>query len=400
MCIANVVIAYISIFFENVSPALYSLKDIPYYVLFIIFFILIFTEPEETMVKKKDFIWIVAVGYLFLSMLISHAGITSIIAAVRQMVAFLILYQTVVWLSKNNKSIKIERFIGFAISVAIPIIIFGWTEQLFSLWDNDVVRHYFAGKSIGIVKSGYPAHFIAPLFPGMYLGDNNQIVRETSIFLDPINYGHILVFWISVSWYYEIPHKKFYRYLFNIACFISLILTVSKGAVLQLLLIFILLNDRINLIFRYVCLFVIAILGYLSYEFFLNIKIHVDGFLLGIKSAGFFGAGLGMVGNYATMLGTSINEDIGDSFLGSLFGQVGWIGVTIFISILCIIYMRIPKSSIIRKILLSQFIVSMFSDNAFNISSCFAIAIACGVVVSKSNKEASGGTFLLLNENV
>ena len=376
LCFANIFIALIIYPINQIQSSIYGLKDVPYYLIAILS-LLLSIYNTNWVIKRSNVIYFIGLIYIIFALLISSAGIVSKIAAIRQIVGFFVIYGTVSFLS-NKRDVNDNKIIRIIIYSSIPIILIGWLANYLSLWDNDIIRHYFIGKSIGIVQSGYPAHFIA-ILPFEIFG-KNEILRETSIFLDPINYGHILVFWIVLITQYHFPKSKSKRKLFILISFATILLTFSKGALLQLFLIYYLLNKNLNKMMRVVV--ALLFLFYFAYIYLLNVRLHVDGFIIGIKNAGFFGQGLGMVGNYASMLGDSNIDGLGDSYWGSLFGQIGWIGGIIFIFSIIHIYKQIPNSLLlIKNLFLSQFLIGVFSENALNISSCFGVAIVSAIVI-------------------
>jgi Ca2+/Na+ antiporter len=113
---------------------------------------------------------------------------------------------------------------------------------------------------------------------------------------------------------------------------------------------------------------------------------HSRGLFNSFESISAFGMGLGGAGNVSVMY-AAIKSGIGDSFVGALLGQVGFIGCVIwFLILLYKLKESYLMSRTITLLLVTQLALGFLSENSFNFLSIFPAAFFCGYIVrSKLN---------------
>ncbi|WP_191626066.1 hypothetical protein [Pseudomonas fluorescens] len=258
------------------------------------------------------------------------------------------------------------------ISVAIIICAFGIFERFLHLWSIIDISRFFISKKIPVFEYGYPIFFIEPVSIMGWLELPNGTPRMVSSFLDPINLGHALVFFICLVMYdknFTIKRPK--RTGLLVLLFSCLALTLSKGAWLQLFLVTVVLNSRGSIILKAAALLIAMPAIYIYAQDHAGFLIHLNGFLGVFSHITLFGHGLSTFGNYSAMYNTSgqIAEGVGDSFWGSIIGQLGLLGFLLWICPFFVIISRLGFKHYLSKVIFAQLIVSALSENAFNLMS-------------------------------
>jgi hypothetical protein len=244
-------------------------------------------------------------------------------------------------------------------------------------------------KNISSYPSGYPPFFVYP----------NAIIREADLpgmarmvssFLDPINLGHTLVFGLCLL-VYENSIKMLKPVRMTLAFFflVGIFLTISKGAIMQFFLVAIVLNSKIRLPFRIIFSLAVVPFLYVFVSDSVNFSIHYSGLRSSISSISLLGHGLAMVGNYAKMFApdSMLDTGIGDSFWGSLIGQIGFFGFLAWLYPFWKITQILPPNHYIKRLLYSQLLVCALSENAFNLLSVTFLMVAAGAYYSTFRKK-------------
>ena len=259
-----------------------------------------------------------------------------------------------------------KELILFILRFILFLIIIGVVFMFVDIWSVIDLSNYFSAKGIPTYSNGMPAMFFEPSM--------NYANRLVSTILDPISFGHIITAcFISLFFIKSLGRN---RKLFLIIFLIGLLLTFSKGAIFQLIIALFLLNNRLNIIVRILVPFLTLVFGF----FFINLAgiiIHFKGLYFSILNINFFGHGLGLVGNYAKMFAEDLsvyNEmKISDTFIGSVLGQLGIIGLLVWLTffyrhLIDLLRNRMLAGSII---IISQLIISVLSENTLNLTSFF-----------------------------
>lgn len=283
--------------------------------------------------------------------------------------------------------IKLNReLILFILRFVLFLIIIGVIFMFVDIWSIIDLSNYFSAKGIPTYSNGMPAMFFEPSM--------NYANRLVSTILDPISFGHIITAcFISLFFIKSLIGN---RKLFLIIFLIGLLLTFSKGAIFQLIIALFLLNNRLNMIVRILVPFLTLVFGF----FFINLAgiiIHFKGLYFSIININFFGHGLGLVGNYAKMFAEDLSVykeiKISDTFIGSVLGQLGIIGLLAWLTffyrhLIDLLRNRMLPGSII---IISQLIISVLSENTLNLTSFFIPGLIA-VLVNKYQLHENSNT--------
>ena len=360
------------------------LKDIVIHFL-IVFAILIFRHYKYQLRFYNSFLPIIF--FLIIAFFASPSNYFAKIASIRQMInPYLLIILGFIYITTEE---EYKKFLKKLMAVILFLLLFGFFERFFYLWQFVDIKTYYNMNNLPVHWSGYPWGFIEPLafFHDKVL-DINGIVRMVSTILDPINLGHILVFSIVCVYYNrEIVKNFFFRYVILIGLLIGLILTFSKGAWFQLFLVLTILNKRIHVVFRFGIFLVSVPFIYFLYYQHSGIFIHFSGFINSLKSISFLGHGLAMTGNYAKMFGEPLLLGISDTYIGSILGQIGIMGLILWLIPFFFIAKKCEINHYILRLLVAQLIVAVLSENSFNLLAVSGLCLAVGGYYSVKLKE-------------
>ncbi|MHC8315215.1 hypothetical protein [Pseudomonas sp. LB3P31] len=292
------------------------------------------------------------------------------IASIRQLIMPFIIF-AVGYISINKYS-DYQAALKTLVSIALIMCAFGVFERLLHLWTLIDISRFFISKKIPVFEYGYPIFFIEPISIMGWMELPNGIPRMVSSFLDPINLGHTLVFFICVVMYdTNITIKKSRMVGLLLILFLCLALTLSKGAWLELFLVTVALNSRGSITLKLIALLMAIPAIFIYAQSHAGFMIHLNGFIGVFSHITAFGHGLSTFGNYSAMFNTSgqIAQGVGDSFWGSLLGQLGLIGFILWMLPFVAMISRLGLKHYLSKIILAQLIVSALSENAFNLMS-------------------------------
>jgi hypothetical protein len=281
---------------------------------------------------------LVAVGYLAVR---NHASYAALLATIRRNLWILF------WFGLLERAVGITRFVD--------------------------VGPFFDAKNIPLSPSGVPYVFIEPIFGG--------VLRMVSLLLDPINTGHSLVCLMCIEAAADAGHRSRLRRMGLAAA--GVVLTTSKGAILQIGVVFGWMNDRVSRYVRVVTavLFTFLVVTYGAIHG--GIAAHVHGFARSFHDLTPFGHGLARAGNQAYLFGdTSQSEGIGDSFFGAVIGQIGIVGLAVWLYPLVSLARRLPRGDLLRRLFLSQLLVAVLSENSFNLLSVYSACLLLGASLS------------------
>lgn len=308
--------------------------------------------------------------YLFLNYAIINPNYNAPLNNIRQILGPLVLLLIFCQLRINERGQ--EMLLKVLCWTVICVFSFGLYEQVTAFWATVNLKIYFGLKGIPTDANGLSFMFYEPMF--------GYRERMTSTFLDPISLGHFFAS-AAIFLFYLKGKKRMVKVAF-LCSLVGLFLALSKGAILQFFIGVILLNPKIYLIIR-------LSLASLPFIFFASVKNqtgilnHVSGFLNSIESLTLFGNGIGAVGNYAKMFSNDLTVynklGIADTYIGAVLGQIGLIGIIIWLSIAysIIVYSAKTKAEELNalRMFLSIFIVSILSENTMNITSFLLPAI-------------------------
>lgn len=320
--------------------------------------------------------------YLFISLLLSPVDMFAKIAASRQAVTPFILILFGVLVTKNYSDIRrVAKGMG---SILLVIVIFGFFERFSHFWLNGILVEFFLAKDIPVYPNGYPFIFLEPM-SFMELPGLSGVVRMVSFILDPINYGHYLVSALFLMKYLDLSKRK--NLIYSSTIIASILMTFSKGAMLQYLIVVFTLNYKIPLIARIGGTILIVFALFLIMSDHAGFLLHLGGLTSSISTISVFGFGLATVGNYAVMYGDVDSTVISDSFVGSMLGQFGILGFLLWLTPFTYVISTAWKSGVFAKVFLAQLLVCSLSENALNFSSIIISAFMLGAEYSLANRK-------------
>ena len=357
------------------SQYVFALKDAFVFVLSVIFlkFVFNFKIKEKIILIYMFFFFLI---YLYLNFFFLNHNYNAPLNNIRQIISPILLL--FIFCSINLKNVEVKKALNLFSKILIFIVLFGFIELQFSLWEKIGLKQFFNLKGIPTNEFGLSYMFYEPMI--------GYRQRMTSTILDPISLGHFFAGCMIFTYYINkrtdikiaLFNINLNRFLFFISL-ISLIATFSKGAMLQAFLGILILNSNVNLLLRIILSFLpFSLLLVLPRESLVGIYIHLNGFINSIDSISLFGYGIGSAGNYSKMFSTDLSLynhlKISDTFLGSLLGQIGIIGSGIWFLLCVLTLILLSNNNSLRnniglKIFISQFIVSVLSENTMNVTS-------------------------------
>ena len=361
--IAPLVLALIAMVFSN--SLIFILKDIIFYFSFILIFLL----PNRFFsISDKIRLLLYILAFLLFLVIITfylHSFHAWQVYNVRQFLAPIMI---VSFLSFVKMPIEFSKMmILFILKVVVFLIFLGFIFHLINIWEIINLSNFFQAKGIPTYANGTPAMFFEPSM--------NYMPRLVSIILDPISFGHIITAaFVSLFFLKSIKSKRRKLYLFILI--VGLFLTMSKGAIFQLVICVFLFNPRLNILLRLLIPLSTLVAGFFLVDL-KGIIIHFQGFYFALINANLFGHGLGMVGNYAKMFASDLTIYnkmlISDTFIGSILGQIGIVGLFFWTSFFSRYFIDLGRRIIMPGsiIIISQLIISVLSENTLNLTSFF-----------------------------
>ncbi len=269
-------------------------------------------------------------------------------------------------IDKQRKTLK------YLMNLGLAILLIGIVERFTHAWSL-FIKEYFLLKNIGVLPNGYPFILIEPLSFFNEFEGVTGFLRASSTFLDPINFGHVMVFWYFLA--DELKTTKL-KPLFAAA----VLLSFSKAAILQLVIVILFRTKRIPVALKALMCFSAVSFSLFFIMQHAGFESHQRGLTNSLSSLTVFGLGLGEAGNVSSMYDSN-ESNIGDSFIGALIGQIGVIGSAIwFILIGSQLYRCWHLNRTLSLILVSQLGLSILTENSFNFLSLLPAAFMCGYI--------------------
>lgn len=283
-------------------------------------------------------------------------------AARQLLMPFVLLVTGMAMVSNTSDAEKLKTWL---LRAAWVVIALGFLFYLVPFWKFFSLLPYTHAKNINYDKQlEIPAMFIEPLRGG--------IPRMVSTLLDPINLGHMLVFVLATGFY-----EKRHKYWQSAIVLAALLLTFCKGAFLQLFLL-VLLQAPMPRWMRYAgAVAAVAALVVIS-RYHEGVLLHLEGLTASFKTMTLFGHGLGMTGNQATMYGHPLRLGIGDTYIGAVIGQLGLIGFLLWLLPFLWLLLLLKRAILLRNLLISQLLIAVLSENAFNLMSILFLMVTIG----------------------
>lgn len=345
----------------------------------ILFIFLIFAfltcKHQKTIIPYFIIALIVPFSSLVFMFVSDNSDMLTKIIAYRQLVVPFLIFMLGLLLSSYN---DYEKYESIYFKIGIILLVIGLIERTTYLWAGGFLTSYFESKNIAVSSIGYPYVFIEPLpFINEFHGEPG-FLRMTSTFLDPINMGHTFSFLFTLAY---TRRKLILSFLF----FLAVVLTFSKAAIIQTLVMWILLIRFIPIYIKlfFVLFFILfALILIQNYPGFL---IHLDGLVTSISKIHLFGLGLGNAGNVSFMY-SGIQSGIKDSFLGAILGEEGFVGIFIYTFVIFLLVILVyKKNRYIAYFLLIQFFLSALSENSFNFLSIAFLMLYIGLLLGSKN---------------
>jgi len=385
LCVSSLVLVFVYNISQSVEN-LYWIKDI---VIYVYVAVISFRLMKRKLTYSLVLSFLLLVVYVLYMAEVSDVPILLKGASIRQLMSPTILFLAGFLGIRSGRDLQL--FSKTIVLIGVCLGLFGLVERFSYLWTYIDLSSYFGIKNVAVGSTGYPAMFIEPI--STFFKESipvGGIVRMVSTLLDPINLGHTFVFLFSIVLFdRHVTGSRATRSLLLLFFSVCILLTLSKGAIFQVALLVLVYHKAIRLPLKVVGIsIVIAILFYL-YVYHPGIILHTSGTISSFSTISLFGMGLGKAGNYSTLLGKGISANgIGDSFIGSIVGQIGLFGLLLWLaSTLFMVKRRMPL--FLKGVLYTQLFVALFSENAFNLLSIFTLFIYLGAVyyLTPSNRD-------------
>ncbi|MGO3889790.1 MAG: hypothetical protein ACTJHW_02335 [Paenalcaligenes sp.] len=356
------------------NPSIYSLKDLPVYMFMLLSFPLWLLRADRVLFS---FIFFLFFTYLVANLYFLNPDYSSPLANIRQIVAPIVLLFFFCSLRMNESSWAL--LFRNSIFVFLLVFSFGFIEIFFEIWKSVGLHNYFNLKGIPVDQHGLSYMFYEPSI--------GYRERMTSTFLDPISLGHSFAAILIFIFYNKSEKYLKHRYFFIFVFSLGVLLTFSKGAMLQVFLAFFIFNPRIHFLFRFLLSFFPLVVFWLM-PVKKGVLIHLNGFFNSLDTISIFGYGIGSVGNYAKMFSDDLtvyyDKGISDTYIGSIIGQLGFFGFGFWVFVILFSIFPINRKNPVPFIILaSQVLVSFLSENTLNVTSFLIPALV--IAMSRMN---------------
>lgn len=361
--------AFVALCFQlcGIHMFLLSLKDI--FLLLIIFILL----PKIKFYQLK-LLWPFLPFALFIlvQFFLSPFPFMAKIASARQLLNPFVALATGIFLVTSISEKKMQLALPQIAYLLLIGSVFVYAGLQFEMFD---LKNYAYSKHLEVSDYHIPFMFYDSL--------SGNLIRNTSFLLDPINLGHSLVFIFTYLLYKKNASKILLALLL-----ISLLLCVSKGAFLHLIiaLLFIEKNRFPKWLF-YTGLIAMIPFLFLAAQYHPGIAYHLDGMKKAIEHISFFGIGLASVGNQASIFNAITSYEIHDTYIGELIGQLGIVGLLLWLFPFVKIMIAIKKEIVLTSLLIAQLMIALISDNTFNLLSVLLLLVYCGYAYAQFYEE-------------
>ena len=272
---------------------------------------------------------VILVAYALVTMVIFRPELASALASARNIVApflfFLIGIHASAWARTNT-------YLRYLMWLGIAAVIFGLLEIS--------VPHFWQGIGLADLweKKGIPVNPETGIPSNFYSSEqfNGSLTRRMAgPFADPVNFGTFLFSVFMAAWFL----KRRFSSLFVI---LGIALAVSKGAALGLLTFLALWTRYFTSRFNHVIAIAAVVVAALAFYVFSlgsstgSTTAHINGLLAGFIELPQhpLGRGLGSTGVLAGLFseGAESGSEIEESGLGMILGQLGVIGIGVYIA--------------------------------------------------------------------
>lgn len=285
---------------------------------------------------------------------------------------------------------QLREYLKFVVKLGLVMSILGLFERFVlgdEFWRAIHIENYMSNKGFDqwLYENGLPGNFYsADLYSSLGL-----VRRLVGVMADPLLTAHFLAFCVVILLFVEVFNNKSTQYIAVFIMSLTILLTLSKGAILVLCVAYLYKLWRKNKIVSLMLLipFVLLIVIIIKQNVFYTLSAHVGGFASSIFS-GTLGEGLGKAGNFANLYGAA-ESDIAESYMGALIGQTGLIGFIVFILAFLywinkILHKKIGiYSNLIIAFIVAIMIESFMAESAINFVGSGVGFICFGSLLSK-----------------
>ena len=377
---------YLGAFSKNLSSTSIQILTIFNFIYAcVIFIILLFNRHKLIQKNNLFFSFIILVLYSIFSIIfLDSINVLSIISSMRNIISVFVFFFIGVMASPQ---IRIDKFQNIILVITFIVIVIGLYEILFnkSMWIDLNITELWTKKGIGLQASGLPTNFYSS-----ERINGERIRRMASSFADPVNLGAFLFAGLCIAWYRK---KRILTALIGLA----IVLTVSKGAFLGILLFICVYTYYFSSKIVFCGMLGFSGLSGIAFLIFAmrtsanSVFLHVSGlsaaFMSILKKP--FGYGIGSNGVLARQFsGFSANVDITETGLGMIIGQLGVIGLVIYVCFFLVIYKASLKLSNKRETVLCLSLVLsvianiLFNEVALSPNSCAIYFLLVGYYIS------------------
>lgn len=375
--IASNIIGAVLIYMTGANVFL-GLKDMCLILVFLIFPFLF--KIKKRVINNSLVIFLLFLTPLFVFFIASDAGFLARFTAIRQLIVFWIIFCVAIYYT-GTRTFNYEKVLIKIIKIGLFVVVIGYIERFTHLWSG-FIGPFFLAKNISVFSSnGYPPVLIEPTFPINEFSGVTGFLRMTSTFLDPINLGHASVAWYCMTKMAEnegfLDRRKsnYYKFLF----FTVIIMAFSKAAIIQFFIVSFFSAKYLSIFFKTIIAATLTLASLYLVSHTPGFLLHLNGLVNSFKSLTVFGHGLGEAGNIAQMYDSNNLLAVGDTFIGSILGQLGIVGLCYWLSPFVLISLYLKENKLILVLLWSQIALSSLSENTFNFLSIFNLAILCGI---------------------
>lgn len=380
----NVYLGFFSEYLSTTSIQILTISNFLYACF--IFLILFLNEHKQIQNDNMFAAFVLLVIYSVSSIVfLSSINVISSVSSMRNIISVFLFFFIGVMASEQ---VNIDRLQKVILTIALIVVLVGFYEVFInkSMWTTLNITDLWTKKGIRVQVSGLPTNFYSS-----ERINGERIRRMTSTFADPVNLGAFLFAGLCIAWF---RNNKFITILIGFA----IVLSVSKGAFLGILI--------------FICVYayyyssklmffgMIGVSGVTGLLFLLyalrtsanSVFLHFSGLSAAFKNllSHPLGLGLGSTGVLARQFsGFSANVEITETGLGMIIGQLGIVGLIVFVYFFFRIYKMSMNLENKREIVLCLSLVLgvvaniFFNEVALSPNSCALYFMIVGYYVSK-----------------
>lgn len=336
--------------------------------------------------QKIFYCCVIIIVYCIITTLIKRGNILAIFSSFRNIISIYLFFMIGLLASRQT---NMRKLYNIFLWISVIVLLIGFIDVFSNgeIWIKWNITELWTKKGIRLQPSGLPTNFYSS-----ETINGERIRRMVSSFADPVNLGSFFNVTLLVTWYTK-KNKML------IATLIAIALTVSKGALLGIL-VFLCVYAYYNYsrpvfytIFTITGLVGILFLIYAAKTSANSVFLHIDGLLSAFQHMirNPIGDGLGSNGVLAKQFsGITTNSDITETGLGMIISQIGVIGLYIFV-----IFFKelIKKATLINnkkeKILMISLLLSLvvnicFNEVALSPNTCAIYMLLIGVCLGQN----------------